>query len=118
MVTFRSGRLHDAAGSDDVKFTRFPRLGKLDPSSKNAGDRPARRPTSEEVALALLAAGTDPGGLNRDGWSFRNYVMASRWYGGHAGSTRTEVSSPRRVEGANCCRVATKRIVRVMQLVR
>jgi hypothetical protein len=73
--------LHNAAGSDDVKFTHFLLLKKLDPSNLNSDKGvPLGATHSEEVALALLAAGTDLSGLNGEDYSFRKYATANSWY--------------------------------------
>lgn len=72
--------LHIAARGKDVAFVRYLLEQGFDPNTPGRFGLPALGSTgSEDVAMLLLEAGTDPSSLSDDGAHFRQYAEGNHW---------------------------------------
>jgi hypothetical protein len=72
--------LHRAAQAHDLEFVRYLLEQGIDPSTPGRFGLPALGSVvNEDVAMALLEAGTNLAPLEKDGQSYRDYAEANHW---------------------------------------
>jgi hypothetical protein len=71
--------LHIATEADDLQFVRYLLSQGLDPSTKGHYGPALGAAEDEDIAMALLEAGTDVSLMDDKNYSFRRYAEAQHW---------------------------------------